>query len=87
MANSKSALKRVRQNETRRVRNRVVRSSIRTYTNQFDKAVEAGSKEDASAAYEKIVSILDRAASKGVIPKTRASRKKGRMAARLASIG
>lgn len=86
MANSKSALKRVRQNEKRRVTNRKVRSSIRTYTNKFDAALAAGEKAGAEAAYREIVAVLDRAASKNVIPKLRADRKKGRMAARLAAI-
>ena len=86
MANSKSALKRVRQNEKRREAHRKVRSVIRTYTNKFDAAIEAGKADDAQAAYREVSSVLDRAAAKGVIPRTRASRKKGRMATRLASI-
>lgn len=87
MANSQSALKRVRQNEKRRVANREVRSEVRTYTNKFSKAADAGEKAAAEEAYRTAVSILDRAASKGVIPKERASRKKGRMAAQLAKLG
>jgi small subunit ribosomal protein S20 len=61
----------------------VVRSRIRTYTNQFDAAVEGGNADEAAEAYKQIASTLDRAAHKGVIPKERASRKKGRMAKRL----
>mgnify|MGYP006190416777 FL=1 len=87
MANSQSALKRVRQNEKRRVTNQKVRSVVRTYTNKFEKAAETGEKAAAEEAYRAVVSILDRAAGKGVIPKERASRKKGRMAARLAKLG
>lgn len=86
MANSKSALKRVRQNERRRDAHRQVRSRIRTFTNKFDRAVTAGDAEAAASAYRDITAVLDRAASKGVIPQKRADRKKGRMAVRLASV-
>ena len=63
-----------------------VRSEIRTYTNKFDSAVAGGDKAVAQEAYRTVVSVLDRAASKGVIPKERASRKKGRMAQRLEDV-
>ena len=86
MANSKSALKRVRQNEKRREAHRKVRSAIRTFTNRFDAAIDGGKKKDAAEAYRQVVSVLDRAASKRVIPKQRADRKKGRMATRLAAL-
>ena len=86
MANSKSALKRAIQAEQRRDKNRQVRSVIRTYTNKFEAAIAAGVAADAESAYRAISSELDRAARKGVIPKERADRKKGRMAARLAAI-
>lgn len=86
MANSRSALKRVRQNERRREAHRQVRSAIRTYTNKFDAALVAGKADDAAEAYRTIVSMLDRAAVKGVIPKQRADRKKGRMATRLSAV-
>ena len=87
MANSKSALKRVRQNEKRSARHRKVRSAIRTYTNRFEAALESGDEAEAREAYQEIVSVLDRAAQKGVIPRKRADRKKGRMAKRLDAIG
>jgi len=86
VANSKSALKRAIQAEQRRDNNRQVRSAIRTYTNKFEAAIAAGVAADAESAYRAISSELDRAARKGVIPKERADRKKGRMAVRLAAI-
>lgn len=86
MANSKSALKRVRQAEKRRETHRKVRSAIRTYVNKFEAALDGGKKEEAEEAYRQVVSTLDRAASKGVIPNKRADRKKGRMAVRLAAL-
>ena len=87
MANSKSALKRARQNETKRIINKRIRSHIRTFTNKFETALEEGNKKDAAEAYKNISSILDRAAKKNVVPKERASRKKGRLAKRLNALG
>ena len=87
MANSKSALKRVRQNDKARERNKVVRSRIRTFTNRFEEALEGGDQAQAAEAYREAASVLDSAAMKGVIPKQRADRKKGRMAKRLDALG
>jgi small subunit ribosomal protein S20 len=86
VANSKQALKRVRQNERRTERNRIVRSKIRTFTNKFDEAIEAKQVAEAEAAYKEVVGIMDRAAKSNVVPRERASRKAGRMAKRLNSI-
>ena len=86
MANSKSAMKRIRQNEKRRGRNRSIRSRVRTVTKAFDEAVEEGNVEQAQEEYARAVSALDRAASKGIIPSKRASRKKSRLAQRLQKI-
>lgn len=83
MANSKSALKRVRQIERRTERHRKVRSRIRTFTNKFESALEAKNVADAESAYREVVSVLDTAAKHNVIPRERASRKAGRMAKRL----
>lgn len=87
MANSKSALKRARQNESKRIINKRVRSHVRTFTNKFELALEAGNKKDAEVAYKDVASILDRAAKGNIIPKERASRKKGRLAKRLHKLG
>ena len=83
MANSPSAEKRIRQNEKARRRNKEVRSLIRTRINQFEEAAESGDLERAEEALRDVESQLDRAVSKGVIPKNRASRKTGRLAKRL----
>lgn len=83
MANSKSARKRIRQNEARRVRNVRVRSRLRTHITHFSKALEEGNVEQAEAKFREVESMLDKAASKGVIPRKRASRKTGRLAQRL----
>lgn len=87
MANSKSALKRDKQNKIRRERNRVVRTKTRTMEKKFDVALTEGDAAQAAEAFEKAKIALDRAASKGIIPSSRASRKIGRMAKRLNKIG
>ena len=83
MATSQSAKKRIRQNEKRRARNKQVRSRIRTWLNRFDDAVESGDLDEAEQRLREVESVLDRAVSKGVIPKNRASRKTSRLAKRL----
>lgn len=83
MANHRSAIKRNRQNKKMRMRNKAVRSLLRTRVNQFEQALEAGDVEAATEAFRQAEAQLDTAASKGVIPKPRAARKTGRLARRL----
>ncbi len=83
MANIKSQIKRNRQNEARRVRNKSVRSSLKTRVKRFLDAVEAGDTERASEAYQTAARAFDRAASKGVIHKNTAANKKSRLAKKL----
>lgn len=85
MANHKSALKRARQNENRRARNRGARSNMRTVLNDFDAAV-ATSPEAGAAALNATVSQLAIAAKKGLIPRARASRKIGRLSKQIAKL-
>ena len=85
MANHKSALKRARQNEKRRVRNRAARSNMRKVLTHFDAAVEAG-PEAGAAALNETVSQLAIAAKKGLIPRARASRKIGRLSKQIAKL-
>jgi len=79
LANSKSQTKRNRQNEKIRVKNRQVRSTIRSAQKNVMKAVEA---KDAQAKdlFDKFVKIVDTAAGKGILHKSTASRKKSRLA-------
>ena len=83
MANTKSAKKRIRQNEKRRIRNREVMSRTRTYLKRADKSIESGDYPASEEAVQKAISELDRAASKGVIHKNNAARRKSRLMARL----
>jgi small subunit ribosomal protein S20 len=85
MANIKSQIKRNRQNEARRARNRSVRSRLKTKNRRFTEAVGAGEPEAAENAYRDAARALDIAASKGIIHKNRAADKKARLAHKLRS--
>jgi small subunit ribosomal protein S20 len=87
MANTKSAMKRIRTNEIRRQRNASTRSKVRTICKKFEASLTAGDPAAAQEAYRVAVSELDRAAKKGVIPRARASRKASRLAIQLNTLG
>ena len=84
MANIKSQIKRNRQNEKRRVRNRIYRGRARTFVAKARVAI-AGNAEDAKEAVLQAVSALDKAAEKGVLHKNNAARRKSRLMKRLAA--
>lgn len=86
MANSKSALKRVRQTQTRTDRNRALRSRMKTCRKKALAAVDAGDASAAQSAYDQFASAADKAAKKGAVHKRTASRLKGRVAARMKSL-
>jgi small subunit ribosomal protein S20 len=86
VANIKSQIKRNRQSEAARQRNKVVRSKTRTMVKKFEAAIEAGDKDAAAEAYKEASSALDKAANKNVMHDNAASRKKARLAKRLASL-
>lgn len=79
MANTKSALKRARQNEKRRTHNRTYRSSARSYVKKARRLIELGELEQAEQEVAAAISALDRAAEKGVIHKNNAARRKSRL--------
>ena len=79
MANTASAKKRIRQNAKRRTRNQVWRTRARTHIKRARVALEQDPAEAAQAAVQLAVRELDRAASKGVIHKRNASRRKSRL--------
>ena len=78
MAN-RSAEKRERQNVKHRMHNRMIKSSVRTQIKKFDAAVQAKDKDAAKTAMDLSFKLLDSAASKGVLHKNTASRKKSRL--------
>ncbi len=83
MANIKSQIKRNRQNELRRRRNKEVRSSLKTGTKRVSEAIDSGDAQAAEDAYRHAARQLDKAASKGIIHKNKAANKKARLAKRL----
>ena len=86
MANIKSQIKRIRTNEAARLRNKSVKSSLKTAIRQFREAVDAGDREKALAAMQTASRKLDKAASKGVIHANQAANKKSAMATRANSL-
>ncbi len=79
MANTKSAIKRIRQNQRRWLRNRLVRSSARTAVKKARLAIESGQMEETHKALQEAYSALDKAAVKGIIHKNNAARRKARL--------
>lgn len=87
MANHKSALKRIRSSARRRMRNRIYTSRTRTEVKKARQAIEAGN--DVQAAIEQTraaISLLDKSASKGIIHRNNASRRKSRLMTKLAQL-
>ncbi len=85
VANIKSQIKRNRQNEAARTRNKAVRTALKTATRKVRIEAESGEPDEAGALYRDAARDLDRAASKGVIHKRAAARKKSRLARRVAA--
>ena len=86
MANIKSQIKRNRQNEKRRLRNKAVKSSLKTAIRKFHETVEAGDIEQAGVLMRQASRALDKAASKGVIHKNQAANRKSALARRYAQV-
>ncbi len=86
MANTKSAQKRIRSNERKRVVNRLVLSSTRTYTKKARALLTEKTVAEAEPALKSAISALDRAVSKGVIHKNNAARRKSRLMKRYNSL-
>ena len=86
MANHKSAEKRNRQAQARRLRNRINRSKMKTVVRSLNEAIASGSVEEAKAALESAVPVIAKTASKGTIHKKNASRKISRLTKRVNSL-
>ena len=86
MANIKSQIKRNRQNEARRQRNKAVKTSLKTELKKFRTAVEAGDKAVAEETFRSATRALDKAATKGVIHANNAANKKSKMAKKLQAL-
>ena len=86
MANIKSQIKRNKQNEKARLRNKAVKSSLKTAVRKFREAAESGDVEQAAAAQRVAARQLDKAVSKGVIHKNQAANRKSAIAKRTAAL-
>ena len=84
--NIKSAIKRNKQNEKRRVRNRVYRGGARTYVKKARTSLQGKDLQVAQQDTLEAVSALDKAAEKGAIHKNNAARRKSRLMKRLAAL-
>lgn len=82
MANIKQQIKRIRTNEEARMRNKAVKSSVKTAIRKFREAADAGDKDKAITLLQEASRKLDKAASKGVIHPNQAANKKSAMALR-----
>ena len=83
MANTKSAEKRARQSERRRVRNRSVKTRLHSLEKQLHAAIASGNKEEAGKSLKVMASALDKSVKRGVIRKETANRKKSRLTLRV----
>jgi small subunit ribosomal protein S20 len=86
VANLKSQIKRNRQNLKRRLRNRFYRGAARSAVYQARAAVDSGAP-DSKEAVMQAISILDKAAERGVLHRNNAARRKARLMRRLAALG
>lgn len=84
MPNTKSAAKRLRQNERRRIRNKAARSRLRT---AIKKVRLANKPDEATEAFREAVKLIDRAAIRGMMHRNRAARSKARLAVHVRKAG
>ena len=86
MPNIKSAKKRARQSENKRMHNKHIRSGMRTKVKAVISAIESGDKEGALAAYKIASPSLDLTVSKGILHKNKAARHKSRLNSRIKAL-
>jgi small subunit ribosomal protein S20 len=86
LANIKSAKKRILVNETKALRNKAIKSKVKTVIKKVDAAVAAGDKELANTSLLTAISEIDKATSKGVYHKNTSSRKVSRLSKAVNSI-
>jgi small subunit ribosomal protein S20 len=86
VANIKSQIKRNKQNEKRRLRNKAVKSSLKTAIRKFNETAGSGDVDGATVLMRDAARKLDQAAGKGVIHKNQAANRKSAIAKRLAAL-
>ncbi|EQB88268.1 small subunit ribosomal protein S20 [Clostridium punense] len=86
MANIKSAKKRIKVTQAKTMRNTMIKSALKTKIKKYEAAIASKDVELAKESFKVVVKALDMAASKGIIHKNKAARKKSRLATRLNSL-
>ncbi|QDB78889.1 30S ribosomal protein S20 [Georgenia sp. 311] len=86
MANIKSQKKRILTNEKARLRNKAVKSELKTHVRRVREAINAGDKETATTALQTAGRKLDKAVSKGVIHANQAAQRKSKLAKQVAGL-
>ena len=86
MPNTRSAEKRVRADAKRRLRNLEAKSKLKTLVRQFNHSIEEKKADQAKKLYPQLSQLLDQSAKIGILHRNTASRKKSRLASRLAKL-
>lgn len=86
MPNTKSAERRMRSSARKQLRNRSVKSRLKSLEKRYAAALKSGKKEEAGTALRDTISAFDKAVKGGVLPRATANRKKSRLTVRLASL-
>ena len=87
MANHKSAIKKYKRDEKKRLINKMNKTKMRNQIKKFKKEIEEGKMEEAKSMFPKVISIIDKSNTKGTIHKKTASRYKSRLTALLNNPG
>lgn len=83
MANIKSSKKRIKVTQAKTLRNKMIKSALKTAIKKYETAVTAGNVDEAKVLLGSAIKSIDMAASKGIVHKNVASRKKSRLTLRL----
>ena len=86
MPNNKSAERRMRNSARKQSHNRSIATRLHSLERKYTESVRAGKKDDATKAFQNVVSAWDKAAKTGNVPRSRANRKKSRMALQLSRL-
>ncbi len=86
MPNTKSAERRMRNSARKQLHNRSTASRLHSLEKKYVLSIAAGKKDDATTAFQLVVSAWDKAAKTGAVPKARANRKKSRLALQLSRL-
>jgi len=86
VANTKSAKKRIKVAEKRRLRNKSYKTAMKTKIKKFEKALETGNAGEIKAKFLEASKFIDKVASKGIIHKNAAARKKSKLHKKLNKI-